>query len=47
MISSGSLQLLVLAIAMFRQPLPAFQLIRGSIQGLKVLQEVITCLFID
>ncbi|NEO55427.1 MAG: nucleoside phosphorylase [Okeania sp. SIO3B5] len=45
--SSGSLQPLALAIAMFRQPLPAFQLIRGSIQGLKVLQEVTSCLFND
>ncbi|NET28843.1 phosphorylase [Okeania sp. SIO1I7] len=45
--SSGSLQPLALAIAMFRQPLPAFQLIRGSIQGLKVLQEVTSCLFTD
>ncbi|NEQ72382.1 MAG: phosphorylase [Okeania sp. SIO2C9] len=45
--SSGSLQPLALANTMFRQPLPAFQLIRGSIQGLKVLQEVTSCLFSD
>ncbi|MEM1172550.1 MAG: phosphorylase [Cyanobacteria bacterium P01_H01_bin.35] len=43
--SSGNLQPLPLAIAMFRQPLAAFQLIRGSSKGLKVLQEVTTCLF--
>ncbi|NEP89654.1 MAG: phosphorylase [Okeania sp. SIO2C2] len=44
---SGSLQPFALANTMFRQPLPAFQLIRGSIQGLKVLQEVTSCLFSD
>lgn len=43
--SSGSLQPFPLAIAMFRQPLAALQFIKGSIQGLKVLQEVATCLF--
>ncbi|WP_293143397.1 hypothetical protein [Okeania sp. SIO3I5] len=42
--SSGNLQPLPLAIAMFRQPLAALQLIRGS---LKVLQEVTSCLFSD
>ncbi|OZH51377.1 hypothetical protein AFK68_31390 [Hydrocoleum sp. CS-953] len=45
--SSGNLQPLPLAIAMFRQPLAALQLIRGSRKGLKVLQEVTTCLLTD
>ncbi len=43
--SSGNLQSLPLATAMFQQPLATFQLIRGSIKGLKVLQEVTACLF--
>ena len=45
--SSGNLRPLPLAIAMFRQPLAALQLIRGSSKGLKVLQEVTSCLFTD
>ncbi len=45
--SSGNLQPLPLAIAIFRQPLASLQLIRGSIKGLKVLQEVTTSLFTD
>ncbi|NES06153.1 MAG: phosphorylase [Okeania sp. SIO2F4] len=45
--SSGNLLPLPLAIAMFRQPIAALQLIRGSSKGLKVLQEVTSCLFSD
>ncbi len=45
--SSGNLRPLPLAIAMLRQPLAALQLIQGSRKGLKVLQEVTSCLFTD
>lgn len=41
----GSLRTLPLAIAMIRQPIAATRLIRGSLQGLKVLQKVSTALF--
>ncbi len=41
----GILQPLPLAIAMFKQPLAATRLIRGSLQGLKVLEQVTTLLF--
>lgn len=42
---SGNLQPLPLAIAMFREPVAAFQLIRGAIKGLKVLEQVTSCIF--
>ncbi len=45
--SSGNVKPLPLAIAMFREPLAALQLIRGSRKGLKVLQEVTSYLFTD
>ncbi len=38
----GSLQILPLALAMLRQPLAATGLIRGSLQGLKVLKQITT-----
>lgn len=41
----GSLRTLPLAIAMIRQPIAATRLIRGSLQGLKILQKVSTVLF--
>ena len=41
----GSLQPLPLAIAMLRQPIAATRLIRGSLRGLKVLEQVTTLLF--
>jgi nucleoside phosphorylase len=41
----GSLQPLSLASRMLRQPLAATRLIRGSLKGLKVLQEITTTLF--
>lgn len=41
----GSLQTMPLAIAMIRQPIAATRLIRGSLQGLKILQKVSTDLF--
>ncbi len=41
----GSLLPLPLAIGMMRQPLAAIRLIRGAIQGLRVLQSVTTLLF--
>ena len=41
----GSLQTMPLAIAMIRQPIAATRLIRGSLQGLKILQKVSTTLF--
>lgn len=41
----GSLQPLPLASRMLRQPIAATRLIRGSLQGLQVLQKVTTCLF--
>ncbi len=41
----GSLETLPLAIAMMRQPIAATRLIRGSLQGLKILQKVSTTLF--
>ncbi|MCV3214905.1 phosphorylase [Plectonema radiosum NIES-515] len=43
--SDGSLQPLPLAITMIRQPIAATRLIRGSLAGLKVLEEVTTFLF--
>lgn len=41
----GSLLTLPLALGMMRQPIAATRLIRGAIQGLKVLQNVSTLLF--
>jgi hypothetical protein len=41
----GSLNPLPLAIGLLRQPLAATRLIRGSLKGLKVLEEVTTSLF--
>lgn len=41
----GILQPLPLAIAMLKQPIAATRLIRGSLQGLKVLEKVTTLLF--
>lgn len=43
--SDGSLQPLPLAISMIRQPIAATRLIKGSLQALKVLQEVTAFLF--
>lgn len=43
----GALQPLPLAIGMLRQPIAASRLIRGSLRGLKVLQEVTTSLFAE
>ncbi|BAY21056.1 hypothetical protein NIES2100_08010 [Calothrix sp. NIES-2100] len=43
--ADGSLRSLPLAIAFIRQPIAATRLIRGSLQGLKVLREVATLLF--
>ncbi|AFZ24591.1 nucleoside phosphorylase [Cylindrospermum stagnale PCC 7417] len=41
----GSLKPLEIAIAFFRQPLAATRLIRGSLRGLKVLEQATTSLF--
>ena len=41
----GDLQPLPLAIAMIRQPIAATRLIRGAMQGLRVLQNVTMTLF--
>ncbi|MBO3459278.1 nucleoside phosphorylase [Aetokthonos hydrillicola Thurmond2011] len=41
----GSLQPLPVAIAMLRQPIAATRLIRGSLGGLRVLEQVTTLLF--
>ena len=41
----GQLQTIPLAIAMCKQPLAATRLIRGSLTGLKVLQQITTRLF--
>nr|WP_202895372.1 phosphorylase [Iningainema tapete] len=41
----GSLQPLLLAMAMLRQPIAATRLIRGSLRGLQVLEQVTTKLF--
>jgi Phosphorylase superfamily len=41
----GKLQPLPLALGFIRQPIAATRLIRGSLRGLKVLQEVTTVLF--
>lgn len=43
----GKLQTLPLALRMIRQPAAATRLIRGSLQGLRVLQDLTTELFID
>lgn len=43
--SDGSLQSLPLAIGLIRQPIAATRLITGALQGLRVLQEVTTHLF--
>ncbi|MDM9384806.1 nucleoside phosphorylase [Chlorogloeopsis sp. ULAP01] len=43
----GSLQPLAFAVAMLKQPIAATRLIRGSLQALKVLEEVTTFLFQD
>jgi nucleoside phosphorylase len=45
--AEGKLRPIPTAIAMLRQPLAATRLIRGSLKGLKVLQQVTTQLFID
>jgi hypothetical protein len=42
--SDGSLQPLALAVAMLKQPIAATRLIRGSLQALKVLEQVTTLL---
>jgi nucleoside phosphorylase len=39
----GSLQPLSLALTFIRQPIAATRLIRGSLQGLKVLEEITAC----
>ncbi len=44
---SGNLQSLPLAIAMFRQPLASFQMIRGAIKGLQVLKKTTKMIFSD
>ncbi|MDJ0733370.1 MAG: phosphorylase [Nostocaceae cyanobacterium] len=41
----GSLQNFALAIAMLKQPIAAIRLIRGSLRGLQVLEEVTASLF--
>lgn len=43
--ADGSLKPLPLALTLLRQPIAATRLIRGSLQGLKVLEEVTTKLF--
>ena len=43
--SDGSLQPLPLAITMIRQPIAATRLIRGSLQALKVLEEITAFVF--
>jgi hypothetical protein len=43
--SDGSLQPLPLAMSMIRQPIAATRLIKGSLRGLKVLEEVTAFLF--
>jgi hypothetical protein len=43
--SDGSLKALPLALTLLRQPIAAIRLIRGSLQGLKVLEEVTARLF--
>jgi nucleoside phosphorylase len=43
--SDGSLQALPLAMSMIRQPIAATRLIRGSLQALKVLEEVTAFVF--
>jgi len=43
--SDGSLQALPLAISMIRQPIAATRLIRGSLQALKVLEEITAFVF--
>ncbi|MDZ7963172.1 MAG: phosphorylase [Aulosira sp. DedQUE10] len=43
--SDGSLQPLPLAMTLLRQPVAATRLIRGSLQGLKVLKQVTALLF--
>jgi hypothetical protein len=41
----GSLQPLPVAIAMLRQPIAATRMIRGSLRGLRVLEQLTTLLF--
>jgi purine-nucleoside phosphorylase len=43
--SQGNLQILPLAIALIKQPLAAIRLIRGSLTGLKALEEITAQLF--
>jgi Phosphorylase superfamily len=43
----GGLQPIPLAINMIKEPLPAFRLIRGSLTGLRVLQNVTTELLVN
>jgi nucleoside phosphorylase len=43
--SQGNLQTLPLAIALIKQPLAAIRLIRGSLTGLKALEEITAQLF--
>lgn len=45
--ADGSLQPLPLALSLLRQPIAATHLIRGSLRGLKVLEELTTSLFCD
>ena len=44
---SGNIQLVPLAIAMLREPVAAFRLIRGALKGLKVLEQVTNIIFTD
>lgn len=43
--SNGELRSMVLAWSMMRQPIAALRLIRGSLQGLKILEQVTNQLF--
>jgi len=45
--AAGKLETLPLALGMIRQPIAATRLIRGALQGLRVLQKVTTLLFIE
>ncbi|MFB8790153.1 MAG: phosphorylase [Potamolinea sp.] len=45
--TDGKLELFPLAMGMMRQPIAATRLIRGALQGLRMLQKVTTLLFIE
>lgn len=45
--ADGSLRVATLMLSFLRRPLAALRLIRGSLRGLKALEQVVASLFLD